>query len=170
VTPLDAEARIERLAWGIDQLGVVRRDVQHVVVGGGALSAKLIRRARLQEFAERMFLLPHCDLLPDLLGHVALVWQPGGAAHGGAILDGMARGVPAVAVASDPARQLIVDGETGRIVPPVPESEFPRRAFTILEDDALAARWAAAARARAEARFPAQPMVEAHAVAIERLA
>jgi glycosyltransferase involved in cell wall biosynthesis len=169
VTPLDAEARLERLEWGIDQLGVVRRDVQHVVVGAGPLHARLVRRARLQGFAERIVLEPHCDLLPDLIGHVALVWQPGRAAHGGAILDAMARGVPAVAVEGAAARQLVVDGVTGRIVPPLPESEFPRRAFDILEDDALAARWGAAARARAEAEFPAERLVEAHLAALGRL-
>lgn len=170
VAPLEAEARLERLAWGIDQLGVVRRDVQHVVVGAGPLRGALLRRARLHEFAERVVLVPHCDVLPDLLGQVALVWQPGDVAHGGAILDAMARGVPAVAVESAAARQLVVDGETGRIVPPIPESEFPRRAFDILEDDALAARWGAAARARANAEFSVVPMVEAHVAALERLA
>jgi glycosyltransferase involved in cell wall biosynthesis len=169
VAPLDAEARLERLAWGIDQLGVVRQDVQHVVVGTGPLRGRLLRRARVQQFAERLVLLPHCDLLPDLLGKVVLVWQSGDVAHGGAILDGMARGVPAVAVDSPAARQLVADGETGRIVPPLPESEFPRRAFNILEDDTLAARWGAAARARAEAEFPAGRMVEAHLAALERL-
>jgi glycosyltransferase involved in cell wall biosynthesis len=80
---------------------------------------------------------------------------------GGAILDGMARGVPAVAVASDAARQLIVDGETGRIVSALPESDFPRRAFGIIEDDALAARYAAAGQARAAADFSADKLVAA---------
>ena len=169
VAPLEAEARLERLAWGIDQLGVVRRDVEHVVVGAGPMRRKLLRRARVQEFAERMVLVPGCDVLPDLLGHVALVWQSGDVAHGGAILDAMARGVPAVAVDSDASRQLVVDNATGRIVPPLPESEFPRRAFDILEDDALAARWGAAARARAEAEFPADRMVQAYLAALGRL-
>jgi len=169
VAPLDAEARLERLAWGIDQLGVVRRDVQHVVVGAGPLRGKLRRRARLQEFAERMVLVPHCDVLPDLLGQVALVWQAGDVAHGGAILDAMARGVPAVAVTSAAARQLVIDGDTGRVVPVLPESEFPRRAFDVLEDDALAARWGAAARVRAETEFSADRMVQAHIAALERL-
>lgn len=169
VAPLEAESRLERLAWGIDQLGVVRRDVQHVVVGAGPLRSRLLRRARVQEFAERLFLVPHCDVLPDLLGQVALVWQPGEVAHGGAILDGLARGVPAVAVAGDAARQLVADNATGRIVPPLPESEFPRRAFDILEDDALAARWSAAARARAEAEFHVDRMMEAYRSALQRL-
>lgn len=169
VTPLEAEARLDRLAWGIDQLGVVRRDVQHVVVGVGPLRARLLRRAVLQEFAARMVLAPHCGLLPDLLGHVALVWQPGDVAHGGAILDAMARGVPVVAVEGDAARQFVVDGATGRLVPPLPESEFPRRAFNILEDAALAARWGAAASARAASEFPADRMIAAHVAVLERL-
>jgi glycosyltransferase involved in cell wall biosynthesis len=70
-------------------------------------------------------------------------------------------------VASDSARQLIVDGETGRIVPAEPESEFPRRALGIIEDDALAARYATAAKARAAAEFPTDRMVAAMMAATE---
>jgi glycosyltransferase involved in cell wall biosynthesis len=73
----------------------------------------------------------------------------------------MALGIPAVAVTSDSARQLIVDGETGRIVPADPESEFPRRALGIIEDDEIAARYGTAAKARASAEFPRDRMVAA---------
>jgi hypothetical protein len=136
----------------------VHKGLEHVLVGAGPLLARVRRRARVQELSERLRLTAHCSLLPDLLGHVRLVWQSGSVALGGAILDGMARGVPAVAIDSDAARQLIVDGETGRVVPALPESELPRRAFNIIEDDALAARFAAAARSRAVERFPAASM------------
>mgnify|MGYP000294401858 CR=1 FL=1 len=44
------------------------------------------------------------------------MWQPGEVAYGGALLDGLACGIPAVAVAGDAARQIVADGETGRIV------------------------------------------------------
>jgi glycosyltransferase involved in cell wall biosynthesis len=159
VAPLEPAARLPRLLWAIDQLGVVRRDLQHVLVGAGPLLGQLQRRARAQELAERLFILPDCDLLPDLLGQVRLVWQSGAVAIGGAILDGMARGVPAVAVESDAARDLVVDGETGRIVPPVPESEFPRRAFGILEDEPLARQYGEAAAERAAEAFPLEPFV-----------
>jgi glycosyltransferase involved in cell wall biosynthesis len=170
VAPLEADARLERLVWAIDQLGVVRKDLEHVLVGAGPLLGRVRRRSRVQELAERLVVVPHCDLLPDLLGEVRIVWQSGDVAHGGAILDGMARGVPAVAVASDAARQLVVDQETGRVVPAVPESEFPRRTFGILEDEPLATRYAEAARRRAELEFPVARMVEAHVAAFARLA
>ncbi|NCY03335.1 MAG: glycosyltransferase family 1 protein, partial [Planctomycetia bacterium] len=159
VAPLEPHSRLERLVWAIDQLGVVHRRLEHVLVGAGPLRPRLLRRARVQQVAERLHLFPFLDCLPDLLREVRLVWQSGEVACGGVLLDGMAVGVPAVAVESDAARQLIVDGETGRIVPADPESEFPRRALGILEDDALAARYAAAAAARAAAEFPARRMV-----------
>jgi hypothetical protein len=96
--------------------------------------------------------------------------SPGATACGGVILDAMARGVPAVAVASDPAQQLVVSGETGWIVPPLPESEFPRRAFNLLEKPDEAARCGAAARARAIESFPVARMIAGFAAAIDELA
>jgi len=155
VAPLEPAPRLTRLLWAIDQLGVVRKDLQHVLVGAGPLLVQIRRRARAQELAERLFIVPDCELIQDLLGEVRLVWQSGDVALGGAVLDGMARGVPAVAVESDAAQMLVVDGETGRIVPAVPESEFPRRAFGILEDEPLARRFGAAAAARAATEFSA---------------
>ncbi len=161
VAPLVPEARLDRLLWAIDQLGVVHRRLEHVLVGAGPLRDRTLRRARVQQLAERLHLFSHLDCLPDLLREVRLVWQSGEVACGGAILDGMALGIPAVAVTSDAARQLIVDGETGRIVTAEPESDFPRRALGIIEDDDLAARYGNAARARAVADFPADRMVAA---------
>jgi len=168
VAPLTPEARLDRLLWGIDQLSVVRRGVEHVLVGRGPLLARLIRRARVQELSERLRIMPDCDCLPDLVRACQLVWQSGDVAYGGVILDALACRVPAVAVASDAARQCIGDDETGRIVPADPESEFPRRAFNILEDHALAARYAAGAQARAAAHFPAGPALARYVEAVER--
>ena len=167
VTPLVAEARLERLIWGIDQLGVVRKGMQHVLVGDGPQTRRLWRRARVQELAERIFVVPSCDVLPDLLGQVKYVWQSGATACGGVILDAMARGVPALAVESDSARQLIAHGETGWIVPPLPESEFPRRAFTLLERPDEAMRFGAAARSRALEVFPVERMLAGFTAAID---
>ena len=166
VAPLVPEAKLERLLWAIDQLGVVHKRLEHVLVGAGPLRARVLRRARVQHLAERLHLFPHLDCLPDLLREVRLVWQSGEVACGGAILDGMALGIPAVAVASDSARQLIIDGETGRIVAVDPESDFPRRSLGIIEDDELAARYGTAAKARAAAEFPRDRMVAAMFAAI----
>jgi glycosyltransferase involved in cell wall biosynthesis len=158
VAPLEPESHLERLLWAIDQLGVVHRRLEHVLVGAGPQRQRLMRRARVQQVSGRLHLFPHLDCLPDLLREVAIVWQSGEVACGGAVLDGQAVGIPAVAVASAAARQCIADGETGRIVPADPESEFPRRVLGILEDEQLASRYATAAKARAAEAFPAAGM------------
>lgn len=155
VAPLEPAAHVDRLLWAIDQLGVVHRGLEHVLVGAGPHLARVRRRARLQRLAERLFVFPSLDCLPDLLPRVRLVWQPGDVASGGCLLDGMAHGVAAVAVESAAARRFVADDTTGRIVAPDPISEFPRRALGIIEDDALAARYGAAARQRASDLFPA---------------
>lgn len=169
VAPLTAASRLERLLWGIDQLDVVHRGVEHVLVGTGPLRERLLRRARVQQLSARLHLVPFCDFLPDLLPQVRLVWQSGSVAYGGAILDALPLGIPAVAVASDAARQLIVDNETGRIVPADPESEFPRRAMNVIEDDVLAARYAVAAKVRAAEHFSPAASIPRHVEAVERL-
>jgi hypothetical protein len=111
-----------------------------VLVGSGPLERRLLRRARAQQLSQRLHLVSQCEFLPDLLRHVRLVWQSGDVSYGGAILDAMPLGIPAIAVDGDTARQLIADDQTGRIVPAVPESELPRRAMNIIEDESLAGR------------------------------
>jgi len=154
VAPLDPCAHLDRLLWAVDQLGVVHRGLEHVLVGAGPLVGRVHRRARLQRLAERLFVHASVDCLPDLLPRVRLVWQAGEVAGGGCLLDGMAHGVAAVAVDGSAARRLIVDGVTGRLVAADPISELPRRALPIIEDDALAARYGSAARDRAARDFP----------------
>ena len=167
VAPLVARARLDRLLWAIDQLGVVRRDVEHVLVGSGPQLRRLRRRARVQHLAERLRIVPSCECLPDLLREVRFVWQSGEVALGGALFDAMAAGKPAVAVDSEAARQAIVDGETGWIVPPLPESEFPRRAFSFIEDAPVASRFGVAAQERAATHFSSDGFVFQLRAAVE---
>jgi hypothetical protein len=168
VAPLEPSTHVDRLLWAIDQLGVVHKGLEHVVVGAGPLLARVRRRARLQHCAERLFVFPSLDCLPDLLPRVRLVWQPGEVADAGCLLDGMAHGVAAVAVESDAAAGIVADDQSGRIVAADPISEFPRRALGIIEDDSLAARYGSAARARAVAEFPVARSTAALLASIER--
>ena len=161
VAPLTARSRLDRLLWAIDQLGVVRRDIEHVLVGSGPQFHHVDRRARVQHLAERLRLVSSCAYLPDLLREVRFVWQPGDVALGGALFDAMAAGKPTVAVESESARQAIVDGATGWIVPPGPESEFPRRAFSFIEDEAVISRFGAAAQERAATHFSSDRYISA---------
>lgn len=174
VAPLEAPSRLERLLWAIDQIDVVHRGVEHLLIGAGSQAGRLARRSRVQLVADRLKVVP-CLQPPlregagDLLAHAALVWQSGEVALGGAILDAMAAGRPIVAVESMAARTLIEDGVSGRVVPADPASEFPRQAAKLLEDPQLAARLGEAARLRATERFSLHAFHAAHAAAIERI-
>lgn len=168
VAPLEPSTHVDRLLWAIDQLGVVHRGLEHVLVGAGPMLPRVRRRARLQRLSDRLVVVPFLDCLPDLLPRVRLVWQPGEVAAGGCLLDGMALGVATVAVDGAAARRLVDDSVTGRIVVADPISEFPRRALGIVEDDALAARYGSAARQRVAAAFPAARSAAAFVAAVER--
>lgn len=168
VAPLVPAARLSRLVWAIDQLGVVHRGLDHLLVGAGPLESRLARRARAQRIADRLVVVPTVAPITDLLAEVGLVWQSGSVAHGGALVDALAHGVPLVAVQSIAARQCIADGFNGRVVPADPESEFPRRAFQIFEDTALAARYAAGARQRAATIFDPRTAAAGYVAAVER--
>ena len=169
VAPLVARSRLARLVWAADQLDVVHRGLTHVLVGHGRLGPQLARRARAQEAASRIRMLPACAIIHDLLAYVRLVWQTGEVAHGGVLVDALAAGVPAVAVTGDAARMIIDDGVTGSIVPADPPSELPRRGLPLIEDDALHARFAAASQARARDFFPLDAALQRQKAAIHDL-
>lgn len=168
VAPLEPATHLTRLVWAIDQLGVVRRDLDHVLVGSGPLAPRLARRAHVQRITDRFVVVPWCGDADDLLAEAALVWQSGDVAYGGALVDGLAHGKPLVAVDSPAAREAIADGVNGRIVPARPESEFPRRAFQILEDAALESRYGMASRTRAATLFDPARAAAGYVAAVER--
>lgn len=154
VAPLVAHSKLSRLVWAADQLDVVLQGLTHVLVGAGPLASQFARRARAQQAASRIHMLPACPEIHELLAHVRLVWQPGEAAYGGILVDALAAGVPAVAVASDTTTSIIESSVTGQLVPADPPSELPRRALPLLEDDDLHCRFADASRLRARESFP----------------
>ena len=65
----------------------------------------------------------------------------------------MASGLPTVASRVGGMPELVADGETGLLVPPDDAGALADALVRLLDDPPLAARFGAAARARAEERF-----------------
>ncbi len=80
---------------------------------------------------------------------------------GTSLLDAMAFGVPVVATAAGGIPEAVVDGVTGRLVPPRDPSALAAALVEALEDPARRAQWGRAGRQRFEERFTADRMVEA---------
>lgn len=81
-----------------------------------------------------------------------------------AALEAMACGLPVVATKVGGLPELIIDGETGMLVPPEDERAMADALIAVLRDRGLAARLGEAGRARAASRFSEKKM---HAAWIE---
>lgn len=77
-----------------------------------------------------------------------------------AAVEAMAAGRPLVASDVDALREVVVDGETGILVPPDDVAALARSIGALLADPARAARLGAAGQARAARAFPVDTMVE----------
>lgn len=80
-------------------------------------------------------------------------------AFGLAIAEAMAAGVPVVATASDGAREIITDSQTGRLVPVGDVDELAQRINELLVDSAERKRLAQNARSKAVEEFSLARMI-----------
>lgn len=86
-----------------------------------------------------------------------------------ALLEAMAAGRPAVCTAVGGVPELVVDGETGYLVPPKDPQSLARRLIEVLSDPAARARMGAAARNRVETEFSLKASITAAEQAVEEV-
>ena len=86
-----------------------------------------------------------------------------------ALVDAMAASKAAVATRVGGVPEVVVDGETGFLVPPRDHEAMAERIVALLKDDARRARMGEAALKRARERFTVERMVEETLAAYERL-
>jgi glycosyltransferase involved in cell wall biosynthesis len=86
-----------------------------------------------------------------------------------AVLEAMAAGLPVVATAVGGTTELVVDGHTGRLVPPRDPDALAGALIALLADPGARARMGRAAVARASARFSLATMVSRYERLYDRL-
>ena len=79
-----------------------------------------------------------------------------------AVLEAMAAGLPVVASRVGGLPELVLDGETGLLVPPGQPAALAVALETLLDDPALRERLGAAGRARVQTHFALEPFRDAH--------
>jgi glycosyltransferase involved in cell wall biosynthesis len=79
-----------------------------------------------------------------------------------AVLEAMAAGKPVVATDVGGNREVIVDGQTGFLVPPRDAGALAARTITLLTDKSLADRYGAEGQARVREEFSLERMVSAY--------
>jgi sugar transferase (PEP-CTERM/EpsH1 system associated) len=141
-----------------------------VIAGDGPLRAELATKAAALGIADRVRLLGH---QPDIERVFAAldVFVLSSVSEGlsNTILEAMASGVAVVATRVGGADELVVDGETGVLVPSQAPDAMARAISALGDDEGLRQRMAAAGRRRATEEFGIARMVENYAAFYRRV-
>jgi glycosyltransferase involved in cell wall biosynthesis len=160
------------LLAALDLLQHVRPALRTLIAGDGPLRGELEGTASaFRLLGDRVRFLGHRDDVPRLLAASDLLVLP--SLYEGlpnVVLEAMRSARPVVATAAPGTTEVVADGTTGLLVPVRDPTALARAIRTVVDDHALARRLGDAGRARAEAEFGVETMVERFAALYEDLA
>jgi glycosyltransferase involved in cell wall biosynthesis len=168
---LAEQKRVDDLLKALDLLQHVQPDVCTLIAGDGPQRERLEETAHGYDLDAKVRFLGHRDDVPRLLAAADLLVLP--SSYEGlpnVVLEAMRFRKPVVATAAPGTTEVVVDGETGSLVPIGDVIGMTRAIRDIVRDPALARRLGEAGRARAEAHFGADTMVAQFAELYEQLA
>jgi glycosyltransferase involved in cell wall biosynthesis len=168
---LAPQKAVDDLLRALDLLQHVRPDVVTWIAGDGPERSRLEDLARAFRLGDRVRFLGHRDDVPSLLAAADVLVLPSrfeGLPN--VVLEAMQAGKPVVATAAPGTAELVVDGETGRLVPLGDTRTLARALREVLDDRALASRLGEGGRRRVESHYDAATMIDAYASLYERLA
>ncbi|SDJ18191.1 hypothetical protein SAMN05444695_11844 [Rhodococcus triatomae] len=111
------------------------------------------RRARVQDRVHLLGWVPHEDMPALYRSADAVVCAPWYEPFGTAPLEAMACGTPVVAAAVGSLRETVVDGITGRLVPPRNPKRLADATRQLIEDESARSGFGLAGRDRVRARY-----------------
>jgi glycosyltransferase involved in cell wall biosynthesis len=153
VGPLEVHKGFRDAIWTFNILGFLFPDVRLVFVGDGP------DRERLERFttvisAERFLMAGAQADLELVLAHADAIWIPSRRPSGiNVALEAMAAGKPVVATHLPRLAEIVVEGETGFLVPPGDKGRLARQTRLLLEDTDLRCRLGEAGRRRVESHY-----------------
>jgi glycosyltransferase involved in cell wall biosynthesis len=132
-----------------------------IFAGVGSEQTRLEAQAKALGVTDRITFLGHREDIADLLASCDLFVLP--SLFEGlplSILEAMAACKPVVATAVDGNKEIVIDGQTGLLVPPADPVALAGAIRTVLSDPVLARRLAAGGKARVQEEFCAERMVK----------
>ncbi len=168
---LAEQKRVEDLLKAVDLLHHVQPDVRTLIVGDGPLRGVLERNAHLYQLDDLVKFLGHREDVARLLAASDVVVLP--SAYEGlpnVVLEAMRSRKPVVATAAPGTTELVVDGETGLLVPIGDIVGLTRAIRDLVRDPARSARLGNAGRVRVDTQFRADLMIAQFAALYEALA
>lgn len=143
-----------------------------MVLIGRVDDSKVVRRLRRPEVACRVVALGPCRDAAVLLGRCDVAVMPSVGREGfpRAVVEAMAQGVPVVVSAVGGLPEMVVDGESGWVVPPRDPRALAAALVKLKDNVELRRRLGRAARTRVEACFHVRFSIEAFAKLFRSLA
>jgi glycosyltransferase involved in cell wall biosynthesis len=141
------------------------------IVGSGELEGTVraqVERAGLGKQVSFLGELPHSEALRYLAGARLMLLPSHWEGLPVSVIEAMHRGVPVVASDVPGTNELVVDGETGFLVPVGDVCAFANRIGRLLADDEFRIGMGACARARARSNFSLENQINAHAALYQR--
>lgn len=158
------QKRIKDAIWGTDLLKCVRDDIHLLVIGDGPQRDRLLKYREQIQIADKVHFLGERSDVADLLPHFDVLWSTSGyEGQSNAIMEAMSAGVPVVGTDIPGTRDLIVEGETGYMVPVGDRAALARAAQRIIDNPELATQLGQAARDRMTKEFSPTKMIESYA-------
>ncbi|MEA3308129.1 MAG: glycosyltransferase, partial [Chloroflexota bacterium] len=152
------------------QATALMNDVHVVIVGAGPEWERLKTLRKQLGLADRVHLAGQQSNVPEWLAALDLFaltsdWE----GMSNALLEAMAAGLPVVATAVGGTPEVVVDGETGFLVPPRDPNALAQAIIRLLRDPDLRHQMGEAGRARVAAHFSVEQMVRKTEALYEKL-
>jgi glycosyltransferase involved in cell wall biosynthesis len=168
---LAEQKRIDDLLKALDLLHHVQPDLRTLIAGDGPLRSQLEATKQAYDLDGLVLFLGHRDDVPRLMAAADLVVLP--SAYEGLpnlLLEAMRFRKPVVATAAPGTTEVVIDGQTGLLVPVGNPQLLARAIRDVIRDPALACRLGDAGRERVDREFRAQAMIDHFASLYEELA
>jgi glycosyltransferase involved in cell wall biosynthesis len=164
VGPLEPKKGLGDTIWAIDILRFLYDDLYLVLAGDGSDRPKLEQFARIVRMTDRIHFAGRPETVTPLLAAADVVWVPSYAEAGvNVALEAMSLGQPVVATRVPGLADVVVDGETGFLIPPGGKAALARQTRRLLDDPALCRRLGRAGRERVARLFSAEMAAQHYA-------
>lgn len=160
------EKRVKDLIWAADLLRVLHDSLRVLIIGDGPLRGQLEEYARLASDLQHIRFLGDGDDVWRIMPHLDVLWNGSeNVGQSAAILEAMAAGVPVIASDTPANRELVIDGQTGYLIPlgtRAGRAARARHTDRTLSDEGLAKRLGESARNRVLEHFNLEKFVRNH--------
>ena len=157
------QKRVKDLIWAFELMFVLDQRARLLVIGDGPQRRTLERFVTALDLDQAVLFLGHREDVPRIMPHLDVLWL--GSDYEGlpnSIMEAMACAVPVVATDIPGCNELVVEGETGFLVPVAGRAERAKMTDKILRDAPLARRLGEQGRRRVLKEFSVEQMVARH--------